>query len=193
MIRISATKKLFRVIPDYAGYPDQWFIDDPLTADGREVDPDYLVEGAVATRGPYPRWRLLGIRAGSWRSASAALTCRLSWTWWRTLSGGLLLRDVQWFPIDIPGASGSYQILNAIHSLECLDEVRAEFTLSKPGHPPDLAGKYHDIAKIRIDPDRTRDHHIFRLRDWEVVLLVSGTIKDALADIPHLGVLFNPV
>ena len=192
MIRISATKKLFRAIPDDAAYPDQWFIDDPLTADGREVDPDYLVEGS-RYEGPVPTVASIGNPGRELAFSFGCFDLPVVTDAVANIIRQIAPRDVQCFPIDIPGASGTYQILNAIHSLECLDEVRSEFTLSKPGHPPDLAGKYHSIAKIRIDPDRTRDHHIFRLHNWEVVLLVSGTIKDALADIPHLGVLFDPV
>ena len=101
--------------------------------------------------------------------------------------------DVQLFPIDIPGAAGSYQILNAVHSLACLDEKRSEFTRwEAEDYRPDLVGQYHSISRIRIDPSRTCDHHIFRILNWHVALLVSDTIKDALVDIPHLGVVFQP-
>ena len=192
MIRFAARTKLFEVVPDDAAYPDQWFIDDPLAADGREVDPDYLVNGTCYD-GPVPTLASIGNPGRELAFSFGCFDLPVVSDAVANIVRRLAPCDVQWFPVDIPGASGSYQILNAIHSLECLDELRSEFTLWKPGeHQPDLVGKYHDIAKIRIDPNRTLDHHIFRIHNWKVVLVVSGTIKDALADIPHLGVLFDP-
>jgi hypothetical protein len=48
------------------------------------------------------------------------------------------------------------------------------------------------ISTIRIDPTLTGDHHVVRIRTWPIALLVSDTIKDALATIPNLGVGFDP-
>ena len=61
--------------------------------------------------------------------------------------------------------------------------------------PPltELAGQYRMISTIRIDPARTGNHHIFRIKNWTIALLVSNTLKDALSRVPELGVLFAPV
>ena len=48
------------------------------------------------------------------------------------------------------------------------------------------------IPGIRIDPSRTLNHHIFRIKDWPIALLVSEEIKNALEGMPDLGIIFSP-
>jgi hypothetical protein len=48
------------------------------------------------------------------------------------------------------------------------------------------------VSTIRVDPARTQNHHIFRIKDWPLALLVSHKLKEALEDIPNLGVVFEP-
>ena len=48
------------------------------------------------------------------------------------------------------------------------------------------------LWEIRVDANLTGEHHLFRLPDWEISLLVSDTVKDALLEVPDLGVEFKP-
>lgn len=187
----SKPKKLFQIRPDHIQFPDQWFLDDPETADGLEIDPRDFTDG-VPYRGPVPSVANIGnpgkelafnLGAFDMPVVSAAVAEII----WR-----IAPLDVQCFSIHIPGAADTYHILNAVYSLDCLDEERSEFTRWQEGdHRSDLIGQYHMISTIRIDSLRTHDHHIFRILNWPVALLVSDTIKDALADIPNLGVVFK--
>ena len=186
-------KQLYQLLPDHIQYPDQWFLDDPLTADGREIDPREFVDG-VSYDGPAPAvasignaGRELAFNLGAFdMPVVSAVVADIVWR--------IAPLDVQCFTIDIPGAVGSYQILNAVCSLDCLDEERSEFTRWQAGdHRSDLIGQYRMISTIRIDPLRTHDHHVFRIRNFTIALLVSETVKDALVYIPNLGVLFDPV
>ena len=100
--------------------------------------------------------------------------------------------DVELFPVHFPGAKHSYAILNAICRLDCLDESRSEFTRWKEEDGrPDRLGQYHVISTIRVNTVKTGGHHIFRLADWPLALLVSDTLRNALIDIPSLGVEFG--
>ncbi len=192
MFQTSAKpKQLFRILADHIQYPDQWFLDDPLTADGCDIDPREFTAGSpycgptpvVASIGNPGRELAFNLGAFDMPVVSSAVADII----WR-----IAPLDVQCFSIDIPGAVGSYQILNAVCSLDCLDEERSEFTRFQVGdHRSDLIGQYHSIPTIRIDPSRTLDHHVFRILNWHVAVLVSDTIKDALADIPHLGIVFK--
>jgi hypothetical protein len=186
-------KRLYQLLPDHIQYPDLWFLDDPMTTDGQAIDPREFTSGrpycgpvpAVATIGNPGRELALNLGAFDMPVVSRAVADIV----WR-----LAPLDVQLFPIDIPGAVDSYQILNAVCSLDCLDEERSEFTRWQAGdHRSDLIGQYRMISTIRIDPSRTHNHHIFRILNFHIALLVSETIKDALVDIPKLGVLFDPV
>ena len=103
-------------------------------------------------------------------------------------------REVELFPVDIPGAKQRYAILNAICLVNCLDEFRSEFTRWElKDNRPEMMGRYKMISTIRIDPLRARGHHIFRIMGWPLALLVSGVVKHAIEDVPNLGVEFRPV
>ena len=93
----------------------------------------------------------------------------------------------------ISKAIGIYQILNVTHALDCLDESRSEVTLWQPGDlRPDRVGSIKMIWTLRVDPNRTNEHHIVRLAKWRIAMLVSNTLKAALSEIPNLGVRFEP-
>ena len=190
---LAQPKKLFQLLPDHIQYPDQWFLDDPMTTDGQAIDPREFTAGrpycgpapAVARIGNPGRELAFNLGAFDMPVVSAAVAEIV----WR-----LSPRDVQLFPIDIPGAVDSYQILNAVCSLDCLDEERSEFTRWQAGdHRSDLIGQYRMISRIRVDLSRTHNRDILRVLNFHIALLVSETIKDALVDIPNLGVLFDPV
>lgn len=193
MFQTSAKpKQLFRILADHIQYPDQWFLDDPLTADGVEIDPREFTDGRPY-RGPTPTSASIGNPGRELAFNFGAFDMPVVSSAVADIIWRIAPLDVQCFAIDVPGAAGSYHVLNAVCSLDCLDEKRSEFTRFQVGdHRSDLIGQYHTIPLIRVDPRRTHDHHVFRIHNWHVALLVSDTIKDALADIPDLGVVFNP-
>lgn len=192
MFQTAATsKRLFRILPDHIQYPDQWFLDDPLTADGKEIDSRDFTYG-LPYRGPLPAVGQIGNAGRELAFTFGAFDMPVVSAEVANIVRQIAPLDVQCFSLSIPRAVGKYQILNAVCSLDCLDEERSEFTVwQESDHRPDLIGQYHTIPTIRIDPHRTGDHHVFRILNWHVALLVSDTIKDALADIPDLGVVFK--
>jgi hypothetical protein len=190
---ISASNNFYRVYADHEQYPDQWFLDDPRTADGHEIDARDFRVGRSYT-GPLPvivpvgnKGRELAFNLGAFdmpvvSQAVAKVIRRIA------------ARDVQLFPVTIPGAKDRYEILNVISRAECLDELRSEFTMwSEADKDPERLGKYSMISTIRIDPARVDGHHLFRIARWTLALLVSEPIKDALQEIPQLGVVFQSV
>ncbi len=184
-------KCIYDVRSDLVTFPDQWFLGEPRTVAGNEIDARGFTDG-TPYGGPLPaivpvqksgrevEFHLAAFEMPVVSATIANAICRLA------------PGDVQCFPVEVPGATGSYQILNAVCTLDCLDEDRSEFTRWQPGdHRSDLVGQYRMISTIRIDPAKTSDHHVFRIKNWTVALLVSNTIKDALAAIPQLGVVLN--
>ncbi len=185
-------KQIFDVVADHPGYPDQWFLNEPLAGDWTELDAQDFTEG-TPYQGPAPVVLPVGNPGRELAFNFAAFDMPVVSSQVADAIRRIAPNDVQWFPVTVPGAKGSYQILNAIVSLDCLDEERSEFTRWQPGdHRPDRVGHYHSIPTIRIDPVRTGDHHVFRILNWPIALLVSDSIRDALMDVPDLGVLFKP-
>jgi hypothetical protein len=184
-------KRIFDVCADHVAFPDQWFLDEPLTVAGEQIDSREFTSGKLY-EGSLPALVPVGNPGVELAFNLGAFDMPVVSSEIADVISQLAPTDVQFFPVEIPGAQGSYQILNAVCSLDCLDEERSEFTRWQPGdHRSDRIGKYHMISTIRIDPERTGNHHVFRIKNWPIALLVSDAIKDALISIPRLGVLFE--
>jgi hypothetical protein len=184
-------KSIFQIHPDHEGYPDQWFLDEPVNMMGDEIDEREFTRAALYV-GPLPA-RVPVYKAGR------VLAFNLAAFDMPVVSGGvaealsrIAPHDVQMFSVEVDGMQERYHIVNALRSFDCLDEARSEFTRWKEEDgEADRIGQYHTIATIRIDPARTGNHHIFRIKNWHVALLVSGAVKDKLAPIPGLGIVFE--
>ena len=99
--------------------------------------------------------------------------------------------EIQLFPVEIIGAKGSYDILNITQTVDCLDETR-----TRGYHwTPEIGGrvrKYYMLADEHVDPERTNGHKLFRLKNWEVVVICSQEVKDVFDALHIKGALFDP-
>ncbi len=101
--------------------------------------------------------------------------------------------DVQCIPVTISGQSGML-VLNAIRLIRCVDESRSEFQKFTVDDEvrPDLAGQYRYISNLVLDRHAIPpDAHFFRVKDWEVALIVSETVKDAMQRVGCYGAEFT--
>ena len=100
--------------------------------------------------------------------------------------------DVQCIPVTISGQSGR-MVINALRLIRCIDEQRSEFQKYTEGNPirPDLAGHYESVPKMVLDRSAIRpDAHFFRIMYWEVALIVSEVVKDAMERVGCYGAEF---
>lgn len=95
--------------------------------------------------------------------------------------------ECEFFAVTIPRMSLLWYILNACTLVECFDEARSRFT---PGSGDE---RYSIVTRLMLDPDRIRGHQLFRVKGWDVDLIVSDTVKAAIEGIPNHGVLFRQV
>ncbi|MBK8254537.1 MAG: hypothetical protein IPK82_17955 [Polyangiaceae bacterium] len=110
------------------------------------------------------------------------------------LAGG----DLQVIPLQVitPRASSVERVvLNAIRKIRCLDEDRSKFTKwTVNDHRADLAGQYRQVTKLVVNPTAIPpDVHIFRIEGWEVALIVSETLKNAMEQAGCHGAVFQDV
>ncbi len=186
--------KYFDMWFDTSGYPNQWFLDDPLTASGEELDArEFRYSRPYA--GPVPA--IVPIKqpgtalafsfgAGDMPVVTSEVARRLQ---------KLASNDIELFPVCIGNLHGEkWSILHVIRVEDPVDETVSRVTrwTHKDGRP-DRVGDYHAIADLTIDPSRTNDAHLFRIKGWSVALIASEAVKEALSDIPQLGVVFKPV
>jgi molybdopterin-guanine dinucleotide biosynthesis protein A len=190
---MNSRQPFYQVLVDFSAYADQWFLDDPRSAAGQEIDARDFTEG-LPYKGPTPvaipvmqagREVAFSLSSFDMPVVSSAVV---------EIIERLAPGEAEFFPVQIKGAKHQYQILNAICRADCLDEPRSEFTMwTEEDNNPEMMGNYKMISTIRIDPARTSGHHIFRIARWPLALLVSDQLKRRIEDIPDLGVVFESV
>jgi hypothetical protein len=103
--------------------------------------------------------------------------------------------DVQLIPVDIPGQPDQYLILVATKLIRCIDDVASEeVRYWKPEHgQPERVGDYKSVMGMRIDPTQVGDARVFRTRGYDIALIVSEDIKQALERAKTTGAKFTEV
>lgn len=104
-------------------------------------------------------------------------------------------KDIQRFSVKVDRMEKDYEMINVIALADCIDTKRSEILWWEEGNDirPDKAGKPHSISKLVIDPDRVNNHHIFRLQEWTLPVIVSDVVKEALEEANVTGVVFRQV
>lgn len=182
----------YRVLDDNTRCADRWFLSEPLDADGVEIDARQFRYGC-----PFEGARPISIpiqypgRRVAFNLAAFDMPVVTS-----EIAGvfeGLGFYDLQRFPVTIGGESG-FEIINVTVQLKCVDEVRShvrKWGLSD--NRPDKIGQYREFNPLVIDPALTEGRHFFRIWGSLVELIVSERLKDALAPLRDLGVVFQRV
>jgi hypothetical protein len=102
--------------------------------------------------------------------------------------------EVQFIPADIEGQPDQYLVLVVTRLIRCIDEKASKVRFWTPEHGvPDMVGQYIAVDRMRIDKVKVGNTKVFRPEGWEVVLLVSEEIKDALDRMGATGTRFEEV
>lgn len=185
--------RYFDVATDDERFPDRWFLDEPLSADGNEIDARAFTYGRAYV-GPRPVIVPIQQNGRKVQFNLAAFDMPVVSEEIASVIGELAPRDIEFFPVTIERSLPGYVVLNTVRREACVDESMSDVTFwtTEDGRP-DKVGRYRMVSDLTIDPTRTHGAHIFRIQDFEVALLVSERIKDALESIDNLGVVFEPV
>jgi uncharacterized protein DUF1629 len=102
--------------------------------------------------------------------------------------------DVQLIPVDIEGQPDQYLLLVATRRLRCIDEKASKVQFWQPEDGlPDMVGQYYAVDDLHIDKAKVGKAKVFRPEGWEVALIVSEDIKDALERMGTTGTKFEEV
>jgi hypothetical protein len=105
------------------------------------------------------------------------------------------IQEVQFLPVQVDNHAGPYFILNTLRTLRCIDDARcAEVRHYRPEDgEPEKVGEYKDVRGLRIDPTKVGDARIFRPWGWQMALIVSEGLKQALEREGLTGTKFTEV
>ncbi|QSQ13032.1 imm11 family protein [Myxococcus landrumensis] len=176
-----------------AGY---WFLGDPRNEQGQEVEDPSLfragrpvpVEGRLTVPIIEPGKPLDFSTAGTGAVPIGHVTVA-------SLFAELAPDDVQLLPVGIQGHMDQYLILVATKLIRCIDDhASEEVRYWKPEHgQPARVGDYKVVSGLRIDTSKVGDAKVFRTWGWDLALIVSEDIKQALERAKVTGVKFTPV
>jgi hypothetical protein len=180
---------------DRADVP-QWLIATPVPASGGEFDEPWMFgegrvlqdPGPIKAQIDHPGERRTFVFTGIERvpivSEAVANVFRV-----------LAPDDVQLFPVTVEGESERHFVVNAVKTIDCIDEANCRevqhYTEEDPF--PEYAGQYRWIYGLRIDPAETEGAQVFRLKKFKTALIVSEEVKNALERVDSLGVDFERV
>lgn len=101
------------------------------------------------------------------------------------------LRAIQRIPVTVAPSITGYEILNILAILDCVDheQTTIEYYTEKEA-PPRLTGRVKLMQNIVLKPDKIEGHHIFRLAEKWVVIVVSEALKKALEEKKFTGMKF---
>ncbi|EPX63212.1 hypothetical protein D187_005617 [Cystobacter fuscus DSM 2262] len=103
--------------------------------------------------------------------------------------------DVQLLPVEIDGQPDPFCLVNVTRVVRCIDDASSEeveYWMPEDGRP-EKTGKYRAVAGMRIDPSKVGDAKVFRPWGWNIALIVSEEIKEALERIRATGTKFKEV
>jgi hypothetical protein len=102
--------------------------------------------------------------------------------------------EVQLIPAGIEGQPDQYLVMVATRIIHCIDEAASAVSFWKPEHGvPEKVGQYMGVDRLRIDKARVGNAKVFRPEGWEVALIVSEDLKNAMAALGTTGTRFEEV
>lgn len=108
--------------------------------------------------------------------------------------------NVQRMPVSIAGRQLEWEALNVLNCVDCLDHKRSIIdyypqALSDPivTKSPGRAGKPRGVRKLAIDGRRVGEFHVFRIKHWEVPIIVSQDVRDKMLHEGISGIRFSRV
>jgi len=94
--------------------------------------------------------------------------------------------DIQFLPVIIEEIQ--YYIMVVVSLIDCVNESESEFDLYTKDDlvRPDKAGEYKSFYKIKIDEKKTNGKDIFRLKGYDIAIIISEKIKNIIESINPL-------
>jgi hypothetical protein len=186
-------RRLFQLHDDvYA--PERWELKGPFDAAGQEPDDVWQFTGGHPVKDPGPLFMKYDVPGQTLDYSHGGLDIPIVHARVAEVLTRLAPQDVQLLPIKVEEQTGPYFILVVTRLIRCIDEKASQIDLWTPEDGvPEKVGQYSSVQYLHIDRSRVGDAQIFRLQDWEVVIIVSEELKDALERIKATGMSFTEV
>ncbi|WP_224361183.1 imm11 family protein [Hyalangium versicolor] len=185
-------RRFFELCDDVE-FPGRWHLGTPVDGTGLKLESERFTNGRpvsiegrlkvpVEQRGTPLDFSEAGIGVAVVHVKAAALFAELA------------PEDVQLIPVEVEGRPEEYSILVATRLIPCINEELSGVRFWTPEHGiPEMVGQYISIDDLHIDEARAGSAKVFRPDGWEVALIISHELKEALEHLGCTGVRFKPV
>ena len=100
---------------------------------------------------------------------------------------------IERFPVEVGKMADGYEILNVTCRYDAVDRERSGYLLWGPEDGrPDKVGTFRQLYPMVFRRD-IHPPHVFRVKEWEAALVVSGELMAALSHAGLEGVKFKPI
>ncbi|MGZ3459613.1 MAG: imm11 family protein, partial [Archangium sp.] len=188
------SKRFFKLHDDVY-IPGRWDLDTPRDAHGQKLNEWMFKEGKpVAVHGRL-KIPLCGSNGTALDFSEAGIGVPLVSARAASLFVELAAADVQLIPVDVEAHAEPFYILVCTRVVKCIDDEKSgEVQYWKPEDGrPEMTGTYRAVHAMRIDPTQVGDAQVLRPWGYEVVLIVSEDIKQALENMGATGLKFTEV
>jgi len=183
----------FFELADNVYVPNRWHLATPIDSQGRKVfDWDFTKGAPVHVEG---RLKIpIKIPGRPLDFSEAGLGIAVVHVKIASMLSELAPNDVQLIPADIEGQPDQYLVMVATRLIRGIDEKASRILLwTVEDGVPQKVGKYRDVRDLRIDKAKVGGAKVFRPEGWQVVLIVSEEIKNAMEDMGATGTRFEEV
>lgn len=175
---VEFPRYVYRVEID-AARQDQWYLSNPHTS-GVELDPRVFTRCVKVDPVPSDLVVKVGQAGSPIEFNLAAFDMPVVTKDVGELIERVAPADVQRIPALVEGTDGTYEILNVLNAVDCIDQERTRGTRwDWSDGRPEMSGKYRMIVDLRVRSQGLQ-HKIFRVAGWEIALLVTEDVKAAL-------------
>jgi hypothetical protein len=197
-------------ITDWFEQPGRWHLGPPKNRSGIELDPRLFIEGNEYRGGAvYPRIAESGMKDYSLeipfvipiREGAKPLDFTLGSFQMPVVTEriGEHLESccgdaIQLIPVEIPGIDRRFQILNALRVVDAVDRKKSEISWrTKEDTGGNRFQTFDGISRLIVKETEIAGARIFRLKDWELPLIVDETVKDVLESLRTTGIKFDEI
>ena len=97
--------------------------------------------------------------------------------------------NVERIPVTVEGDGRDWEIINPLPHLDAIDHSKSHVCYYPLSHSDATrAGMPQSVDHLILDPTKIHGEHLFRLKEWVVILIASERVLDALVSIDaHRG------
>lgn len=107
------------------------------------------------------------------------------------------VKNIRFVPVQPLGKECNFEYFVMIvdEIIDCIDEEKSHFEKFQNDDPirPDMAGQYSAFFDMKIDEKKTNRLDIFRIKNFDMAIIVSENVVNVLNSKELIGLKFKPV